>query len=240
MAKPLRVIGVVLFIAALGFVGLCVTKSGMAKLKIGARPSTTLRLGHKPIAPTHHFPGSVAKLDVMTGRLLRGETLFHPHDAGVQKGDEATAPSTIERLVYSGSSRKSVVKTKVPGKTHEWVGQRKITTYILTEKNWRKMQPYIPLRHGLDSTKKKVQLAQHRNAINGMLFVLFRGCGWDKLPERYYYFGVSKKRKGHCVYTVWHKWSRNGLWLRLLQHAKLVDDEDRIQWHRLQRVTVQA
>jgi hypothetical protein len=38
-------------------------------------------LGREPAEPTQHLPRSLKKMDVMTERLNRGETLFHPQDA---------------------------------------------------------------------------------------------------------------------------------------------------------------
>lgn len=176
----------------------------------------------------------------MRGRLEAGECLFHPEDARV-KSDEDVGPSTLERLVYSGSSRKSAIKTKVPGKTHDWVGQRKVTSYVITDRQWNKLRHLVPLRADLDASRKRVQLAQHRNAINGMLYVLYRGITWDELPVRYHYFTLLKTRqRGHSVYQVWYRWKQCGLWARMLRAAGVVDEADQVQWYRLQRVTVQA
>lgn len=196
------------------------------------------RHGRLAAEPTHHYPGSIAKLDVMAERLLRNESLFHPLDVRARR-DEDTTPTRTQRLVYSGSSRISEVKEKVPGKTHEWV-QKKVTAYVLNDKQWRRMLPLVPVRNGLDKRQKAVALAQHRNAINGMLYVLFRDIPWPKIPERYCYFGVVKKDRHKSVSRVWHNWKATGKWLDLLRAARLVGIDDRIQWHRLERVTVQA
>lgn len=199
-----------------------------------AKEST--RHGRLPAQPTHHYPGSVAKLDVMAERLLRNECLFHPGDVKARR-DEDTVPTKIERLVYSGSSRRSEIKEKSAGKPHEWDHKKKVTTYVLTDKQWQQMKICIPIRTGLDRRQTSVVLAQHRNAINGMFYVLFRGIKWTEVPERYCYFGLKRKR-GKNLCRVWNAWKTSGKWLHMLRAAKLVDAEDRIQWHKLLRVTV--
>lgn len=190
-----------------------------------------------PAFPTHHYPGSIEKLDVMASRLLRNESLFHPGDARA-RGDEGTVPTKMNRLIYSGSSRQSQVKEKIAGKPHEWDHQKKVTTYVLTDKQWSRIKQYIPIRAGQDKRQKAVTLAQHRNAINGMFYVIFRGIHWAAVPMRYCYFGL-KNRRGKNLCRVYNAWKTSGKWLYMLRAAKLVDAEDRIQWHRLQRVTVQ-
>lgn len=177
----------------------------------------------------------------MAGRLLRGECLFHPGDAGAWGHDEATLPSKIQRLVYSGSTRRSEVKQKVPGKTHEWVHQRKVTAYILTGAQWRRVAPLVPLRANLTDHQRRIQLEQHRKAIAGMLYVLYRGTSWEHLPQRYWYYGQMKTRSGgHAVYGAWFSWKKRGLWLDMLRAAGVVNEGDQIVWHKLQRITVMA
>jgi hypothetical protein len=47
----------------------------------GRRPNDRAGPGKPPIRATSAPPGSPAKIEVMEGRALRGEALFHPDDA---------------------------------------------------------------------------------------------------------------------------------------------------------------
>lgn len=172
----------------------------------------------------------------MAKRLLRGETLFHPDDARY----EDSIPTNINRLTYSGSKRISLVKKKTPGKPHEWRSQDIVKCYVMTGRQWQVIKKMIPLRHGLNQRQKEVQYKQHRNAINGMFYVIYRNSKWEQMPKRYCYFGSNSNRCGHVVYRVWHRWRTQGLWIKMLRAAGLADPANRIQWHKMKKVAVQA
>lgn len=78
--------------------GLCATCYYTPEIKVLYPPGNTNGSGRRsewadrnpvrPAAyPTSHPPGTFGKMDVMAERAMRGESLFHPHDAdfGVNK-----------------------------------------------------------------------------------------------------------------------------------------------------------
>lgn len=78
-----------------------------------------------------------------------------------------------------------------------------VRRHELTDAEWARLEPLLPPvrtggRHYRD----------HRVILNGMLFVLHTGIAWRDLPDRY----------GPCetVYSRFRRWSREGLWDRLL------------------------
>jgi transposase len=56
----------------------------------------------------------------------------------------------------------------------------------------------------------------HRQIVNGMLWILKTGAPWRDLPERY---GNWK-----TVYSRFRRWQRAGIWDRLLAHLQAEGD----------------
>lgn len=63
----------------------------------------------------------------------------------------------------------------------------------------------------------------HRTVVNGMLWILSTGSAWRDLPAE---FGNWK-----TVYERFRRWTREGLWDRILEHLQVQRDENgEIDW----------
>jgi len=67
------------------------------------------------------------------------------------------------------------------------------------------------------------QWNSHRIVLNGMFWILNSGAPWRDLPDRY--------GKWQTVYSRYRRWTREGLFERMLHHLHLeLDDDGRIDW----------
>ena len=67
------------------------------------------------------------------------------------------------------------------------------------------------------------QWHDHRTALNGMFWILHSGAQWRELPERY--------GPWQTVYARFRRWSREGLWERILQTLQReLDAAGQIEW----------
>ena len=89
--------------------------------------------------------------------------------------------------------------------------------YELTDERWKLIEPLLP-RPG---TRGGRRWRDHRQVLNGILWILHTGAQWRELPERY---GPWK-----TVYGRFRRWSDEGLFDRVLRELQLrLDDEGRI------------
>ena len=69
----------------------------------------------------------------------------------------------------------------------------------LTNEQWERLEPLLPRRKRTGRPPK-----DHRQIINGILWVLRTGAPWRDLPERY---GSWK-----TVYSRFYRWQKDGVW----------------------------
>lgn len=89
--------------------------------------------------------------------------------------------------------------------------------YELTDEGWQRIEPLLPMQ------QRGGKWAEHRRVLNGMFWVLNSGAQWRDMPERY----------GHweTVYGRYRRWTREGLFGRILERLHVTLDEDgRIDW----------
>jgi len=107
------------------------------------------------------------------------------------------------------STRKTRAGRGVAGKP----GRR----YELTDEAYERIDPLLP------SQRPGGQWAEHRTVLNGMFWILNSGAQWRDMPERY--------GRWQTVYGRYRRWTREGLFDRILHRLHLeLDDDDRIDW----------
>jgi transposase len=89
--------------------------------------------------------------------------------------------------------------------------------YELTDDAWARIAPLLPRQH------RGGKWADHRTVLNGMFWVLNSGAQWRDMPERY--------GPWETVYARYRRWTREGLFARILHalHVRL-DEDGRIDW----------
>jgi len=89
--------------------------------------------------------------------------------------------------------------------------------YELTDAAWERIGPLMP-EQGPGG-----KWNDHRTVLNGMFWILNSGAQWRDMPERY--------GKWQSVYDRYRRWTREGLFDRILNRLHLELDEDgRINW----------
>jgi transposase len=89
--------------------------------------------------------------------------------------------------------------------------------YELTDEAWTRIEPLMPKQ------ARGGKWNEHRMMLNGVFWVLNSGAPWRDVPERY----------GHwkTVYGRYRRWTREGLFDRILRRLHLeLDEEGRIDW----------
>lgn len=108
-------------------------------------------------------------------------------------------------------------KTNKKMRTGRGVDGRPGRRYELRDEAWERIEPLLPRQ------SRGGRWNDHRTTLNGMFWILNSGAQWRDMPERY---GCWKS-----VYDRYRRWTREGLFDRILQrlHVQL-DDEGRIDW----------
>lgn len=89
--------------------------------------------------------------------------------------------------------------------------------YELTDDGWARISPLLPTQ------RRGGKWAEHRTVLNGMFWVLNSGAQWRDMPDRY--------GKWETVYGRYRRWTREGLFDRILERLHVSLDEDgRIDW----------
>jgi transposase len=89
----------------------------------------------------------------------------------------------------------------------------------LTDKQWKRLATHIP--------PQKPQTGRpnldHRQIINGILWVLRTGAPWRDLPERYGPWST--------VYSRFYRWQKAGIWERIFTHLQAeADAANTLDW----------
>ncbi len=89
--------------------------------------------------------------------------------------------------------------------------------YELTDEAWERLEPLLPRQ------ARGGRWNDHRVTLNGIFWILNCGAQWRDLPERY--------GKWQSVYDRYRRWTRDGLFDRILHRLHLeLDDDGRIDW----------
>lgn len=93
-----------------------------------------------------------------------------------------------------------------------------VRRHELSDAEWQLLEPLLP------SQKTRGRpYRDHRTIINGMFWVLHTGAPWRDLPERY--------GPWQTVYSRFLRWSRSGLWDRILSALQReLDAAGQIDW----------
>ena len=103
-------------------------------------------------------------------------------------------------------------------KKHRHEGQAKRgRRYELTDEAFERIEPLLPMQ------RPGGQWKDHRTVLNGMFWILNSGAQWRDMPERY--------GKWQTVYDRYRRWTREGLFDRILNRLHLeLDADGRIDW----------
>jgi transposase len=89
--------------------------------------------------------------------------------------------------------------------------------YELTDEAWQRIEPLLPKQ------TRGGRWNDHRVTLNGIFWILNSGAQWRDMPERY--------GKWQSVYDRYRRWTREGLFDRILHRLHLeLDDDGRIDW----------
>lgn len=103
------------------------------------------------------------------------------------------------------------------GRSGRGVQGRPGRRYELRDEAYERIEPILPKQ------QPGGRWADHRTVLNGMFWVLNSGAQWRDMPERY--------GKWETVYGRFRRWSREGLFEKILHRLHLeLDDDGRIDW----------
>lgn len=89
----------------------------------------------------------------------------------------------------------------------------------LSDTQWDQIQYLFPA-----NGQRGGQWKDHRLMLHGILWILATSAAWRDLPERFGPWGT--------VYDRFRKWTRNGLWSKILQHLQVQRQANgQIDWH---------
>ena len=89
----------------------------------------------------------------------------------------------------------------------------------LTDTEWDRLEPLLPSSEGRRGRPYK----DHRQVLNGILWILRTGAPWRDLPERY---GSWKTCHDRLL-----RWQRMGVWERVLQQLQgRADGQGEVVW----------
>jgi len=105
----------------------------------------------------------------------------------------------------------------------------------LTDAHWDRLEPLLPpQRHG-KGTKGGRPSINHRQIINGILWILRTGAPWEDLPVRY--------GKRSTVSTRYYRWCEQGIWERIYDALKAeADAAGELDWevHQVDATVIRA
>jgi transposase len=95
----------------------------------------------------------------------------------------------------------------------------RMTRHELSDAAWERLAPLLPPQHPRVGRPAK----DHRTILNAMLWLAKTGAPWRDLPERY--------GPWRSVATRFYRWTRSGLWQRILAELQRQGDaERRLDW----------
>jgi transposase len=101
----------------------------------------------------------------------------------------------------------------------------------LTNEQWEQIEALLPKV----KTKRGRPAQDHRQLLNGMIWVLRTGAPWRDMPERY--------GKWTTIYSRFQRWRKSGVWEKMFSELQTVlDVESNIDWevHFIDSTTVRA
>ena len=101
----------------------------------------------------------------------------------------------------------------------------------LTNEQWERIEPLLPK----SKTKRGRPAQDHRQLLNGMIWVLRTGAPWRDMPERY--------GKWTTIYSRFQRWRRAGIWDKMFAELQTaLDVESIVDWevHFIDSTTVRA
>lgn len=94
-----------------------------------------------------------------------------------------------------------------------------IRRHELTDEQWERLKPLLPPqkpRTGRPAT-------DHRQIVNGILWILRTGAPWRDLPERY--------GPWQTVYGRFNRWRQEGLWQQVFERLLAeADAQGKVEW----------
>jgi transposase len=91
--------------------------------------------------------------------------------------------------------------------------------YELTDAQWAKIEPLLPAQ----KPKTGRPNVDHRQVVNGIVWVLKSGSPWRDLPERYGKVGTISSR--------FYRWVAAGVWTKVLDALRSgADERGEIDW----------
>jgi transposase len=89
----------------------------------------------------------------------------------------------------------------------------------LTNEEWEKLQPLLPPQ----KPKTGRPALDHRQIINGILWLLRTGAPWRNMPQRYGIWSTISSR--------FYRWRKAGIWDRLLKEIQeKADAANQLDW----------
>src|SRR2546423_1755813 len=89
----------------------------------------------------------------------------------------------------------------------------------LSNTQWARLEPLLPRSEGKVGHPYK----EHRQVLNGLLWIARTGAPWRDLPERYGPWKTCHDRL--------RRWQRQGIWKRVFQELLAqVDAEGKLDW----------
>lgn len=101
----------------------------------------------------------------------------------------------------------------------------------LSDEQWQRLEPLLPAQKPRTGRPN----VEHRQIINGILWVLRTGAPWRDLPERYGSWSTVASR--------FYRWREAGIWARIwAQIQSEADEQEEIDWeiHLLDGTVIRA
>jgi len=101
----------------------------------------------------------------------------------------------------------------------------------ITNEQWERLQGLLPE----SKTKRGRPLQDHRQILNGILWVLRTGAPWRDMPERY--------GKWTTIYSRFQRWRKSGAWKKMFADLQTtLERESNVDWeiHFIDSTTVRA
>ncbi len=106
---------------------------------------------------------------------------------------------------------------KICKRTGCGVDNRPGRRYEMTDEAWQRIERLLPVQG------RGGRWNDHRTTLNGMFWILNSGAPWRDMPERY--------GRWQSVYDRYRRWTREGLFDRILRHLHVqLNDDGAIDW----------